>query len=267
MTLSGIGLDQLGSPLLLGIVLALALWSVVVACLVVHLWRPRDDIQFIAFRLAKVESELARLRRQLDAPLAYGDMERPAQANVQHQNGRASGDVEWPAQANVPHQSGEVPISPAVPAPVTDIRRDAATRGKDANRPPAASINQEHKLYKAAEAALTSPEGFRRFAEDWPGLGYTLGQGKPALVPLAASTPASSADIWVVTDGGRRLAFPGFNLRRSQSALLADQGRLAQDRLGWLFTVEAGEQFAARHPAVLNDRNELLHRGVLSVPK
>ena len=135
--------------------------------------------------------------------------------------------------------------------------------------PAAASITVARRsmegLTRDAAAALASLDAFRRFAAAEGGNGFVLVQGSPQCEPVTASDPVSAADLWAVELEGATLYFPGFNLRRTQSALLADAGRPAQDRLGWVFTIEAGDQLVAYRPAVQRPGQEL-ERGLLALP-
>ncbi len=120
-------------------------------------------------------------------------------------------------------------------------------------------------LTQDAAAALASLDAFRRFAQAEGGSGFVVAPGSQSCQPVSGNDPVSASDLWAVPFEGGALYFPGYNLRRSQSALLADAGRMARDRLGWLFDIEAGEQLAAFKPAFQRP-GEDLERGLLTLP-
>ena len=117
----------------------------------------------------------------------------------------------------------------------------------------------------AARALRSSPE-FKLFTLQYPGTFFMLRTGgiSAERVPDAE---ALSADVWAFMYGHQRLIYPAWGLRRVQSGLVADKGRLAEERLGSLFEIVFGEELAAIRPATVEaDRWIILNRGVLAVP-
>ncbi len=121
-------------------------------------------------------------------------------------------------------------------------------------------------ITQQAGRALVSADAFRRFTSLFGGNGMKLQPGADAFDVISSPDALIEADLWAVSHQGEWLLYPGYNLRRSQSALLADSGRLARERLGWLFKLEAGDALAAYQPAVWSAENRLVRRGTLTLP-
>jgi hypothetical protein len=118
-----------------------------------------------------------------------------------------------------------------------------------------------------AAAALGSLATFREFTQRCKGRGYILRVGSETADAATGPDDVQVADLWVFEVGDTRLAYPGWNLRRSQSSLLADSGRLARERLGWLYTMQQGEPMQAQKPArVARHDWKVIERGVLLIP-
>ncbi len=133
-----------------------------------------------------------------------------------------------------------------------------------AAQPPAVERTVD-TLTRDAAAALTSLKAYQAFAQAEGGSGFVVGPGSQSCQPVIGNDPVSASDVWAVPFEDGHLYFPGWNLRRTQSALLADAGRSARDRLGWLFEIVAGEQLAASRPAYQRS-GEQLERGLLTMP-
>lgn len=115
----------------------------------------------------------------------------------------------------------------------------------------------------AAAAALADRESFRAFAERHGGTGHVLGQDGSA---PATPDAGFSADLWAIPCPDGLRIYPGYNLRRTQSSLVADSGRLAEERLAWLYEIETGPSLRAIRPAVVAKDWSVMTRGVLQVP-
>ena len=144
------------------------------------------------------------------------------------------------------------------PAPEQPSRHPPAVQPSDTER-------TVETLTRDAAAALSSLDAYRAFARTEGGSGFVVEPGSRACQRVGGSDPVSASDLWAVPFEDGYLYYPGWNLRRTQSALLADAGRAARDRLGWLFDIEAGEQLAATRPA-LQRPGRTLERGVLTMP-
>lgn len=111
----------------------------------------------------------------------------------------------------------------------------------------ATSWNQNHE---AAALALGDFASFRSFTAKYPGTNFFLSlRPNGSMEPVSGPDAESTGDLWAIRDGTTLLVYPGFNLRRSQSSLVADAGRLARDRLDWLFEIQSGAQLGALRPA------------------
>lgn len=147
----------------------------------------------------------------------------------------------------------------------------SATPSTEARPPPAATLAgpeplSQGALTREALAALDSVAAFRRFAGAVGGNGLMLRGPGEAPEWITGSDPASTADLWAVEHAGQWLIYPGYGLRRAQSALLADAGRVARDRLDWMFEIRTGDQLAAEKPAVMAADGQVVERGRLRLP-
>lgn len=115
----------------------------------------------------------------------------------------------------------------------------------------------------AAAAALADRDTFRNFVDRHGGTGHVLqpGGGAPT-----TSESEFYADLWAISCPGGMLVYPGYNLRRTQSSLVADSGRVAEERLGWLYDIETGSSLRAIRPAMVATDWSVTRRGVLQVP-
>lgn len=135
----------------------------------------------------------------------------------------------------------------------------------DMNPEPPARRSRE-QFSASAAMALQDQQSFREFAASSGGSGFLLRAGAEA-EPSNGPNADTAADLWIVADDDTRLVYPGFNLRRSQSALVADSGRLARERLDWLYDVVSGPQLGATRPARVAAKDwTVIERGVLAVP-
>lgn len=193
----------------------------------------RDEIRKLGQRVARLEAEPV----QLEAPYPHsgrGPVSSPALVST---GGRPLFEPPQPP-------SGPAAVEYSKPAP-PPARRSIAT------------------LTREASDGLASVEAFRTFAAASGGSGRML----PELRTMAAGEDPSCADIWLVPYDDGALVFPGFNLRRVQTSLMADRGRVAQDRLGGLFEITSGVRFEALTPARFAPGGELAQRGQLSLPE
>ena len=192
----------------------------------------------VASELEILQSQLSRLERRLPRP--------------ERQN---SGTQTLP-RTPVPHERAQSP------PPQLSPERTAMS----ASETPSPVVQRTMEtLTQDAAAALASLDAFRRFAQKEGGTGYTVSPGAQRGDPITGGDPVSAADLWAIPFEDTLLFFPGYNLRRTQSSLLADAGRMARDRLGWLFDIEAGEQLLAFKPAIRRS-DEHVERGSLTLP-
>lgn len=196
-------------------------------------WRLRQDV---AARLQRFETRLLDAeRRREPRPEIRAATAQPPGGN----DGRMPLEGSWQERRSWPSAS-PVPPLPAEPS-------------------------REHFTERAA-AALEDQQSFREFAASSRGSGFLLRAGAE-VEPATGPNADTASDLWIVPDGGSRLVYPGYNLRRSQSALVADAGRLARERLEWLYEVMPGPQLGATRPArVAADDWTVMERGILTVP-
>lgn len=115
---------------------------------------------------------------------------------------------------------------------------------------------------EAAASALADRDSFRVFVERHGGTGYSLRQGAATPIP---SDSDGNADLWAIACPEGMHIYPGYNLRRTQSSLVADSGRVAEQRLGFLFDIETGSSLRAIRPALVANDWSMIRRGTLQV--
>ena len=226
------------------LVVGLVMLSALIAALVDHLLvRPRvNDLEAevgrLSHRLAKSESQISLL------------MERH---HVRQDEGRGSRgrlpDAGYATMDSIPHTD----LPPRTAAP-PDLQARSV-------------LLSAAELAEEAARALATQDAFREFVRRRGGQGYSLKGGADSVEPVADPDGALAADLWVIEELGARLVFPGWNLLRSQSSLLADAGRVARERLGWLYAFETGEAMRALVPAKISAGNwTVIQAGVLVLP-
>lgn len=134
--------------------------------------------------------------------------------------------------------------------------------------PPSSNMTQVASKFAAdANKSIESKASSLAITQAYPNLRmYSTYSSEP--VNVRVPTTEGTDRAWVLglplQDGTELLAL-GFNVRRSQGLLIADEGRPAQQLLGHLFVIQKGEQVATIEPAI-KQADGTVKLGKISLP-
>jgi hypothetical protein len=124
------------------------------------------------------------------------------------------------------------------------------------------------EFVEGASAALSSAASFDDFTARFNGAGYDRWDAVEGSAPSPRGGAASQALLWVAHyPNNVGYVFPSFGMQKQLTLWTSDNGRYADERLGWMFTIENGPRMRAVQPAEVDLRTGKISKiGILQLP-